>query len=220
MSTDDQRWSRLSALTDPVRRRVYEHVDRSSPCTRDEVADGLGLGRSIVTHHLARLEQEGLVVAEPGPRTGRPGRPAVLYRGGAPPELPGRRYELLARLLAGSLAGAVAGTVAGSTDVRTGDVGSRDLACAARRVGAGSVPARGSDRQRARAALTELGFAPQSRPGRLRATSCPFLAVSAELPEVACSVARALAEGIAEQVQGWSARAVEPERCCVELVHT
>jgi predicted ArsR family transcriptional regulator len=198
---DAQRWAQLGALTDPVRRRVYEQVDLAGSCTRDQIAARLDLSRSLVTHHLARLEHAGLVVGETEGPTGRAGRPAVLYRTGARPELPGRRYELLALLLA---------TAAAAPTTR--------LLAAARGHGAAAVPAGGTDRARARTALTALGFAPQPGRGALQSTSCPFLAVSAAHPEVACAVARGLAEGVVSLLPGWTVEEQPGQRCCVRLL--
>src|SRR5207302_11016993 len=98
--TDELRWARIGALIDPVRRRVFEFVERAGPCTGGTVATELGLGRTLVAHHLERLERVGLVVTESAAPTGRAGRPSVVYALGTRPELPGRRYELLAELLA------------------------------------------------------------------------------------------------------------------------
>jgi predicted ArsR family transcriptional regulator len=196
---DDQRWRRVASLVDPARRRVYELLDRTGPTTRDRLAADLGLGRTLVTHHLARLEQDGLVRSQQEAPTGRAGRPAVLFEVAARPELPGRRYELLAHLLAAS----------GPDPAH--------LLAVARAHGRAAVPPTGSTGRRARTALADLGFAPRLSRGTLQSTCCPFLAVAAEQPEVACTLARGLAEGVAEALPGSAVEPVENERCCVRL---
>jgi predicted ArsR family transcriptional regulator len=196
---DGRRWAQLAVLVDPTRRAVYDVVERAGPCSRDQLAFELGLSRSLVGHHLSRLEGEGLVTAVPGSSSGGVGRPPVLYALAARPGLPDRRYELLAALLA----------EAAPRPAR--------MAAAARRQGAATVPAAGTARARAKAAFLELGFRPVLSRGVLRATSCPFLEVSALRPEVACAVAHSLADGVAGELPGARAEPVRGARCCVQL---
>src|SRR3954447_7401397 len=75
----------VSALDEPVRRALFEHVSRSEAAVgRDEAAEALGLARSTAAFHLDRLAEEGLLAVEYRRRTGRtgpgPGPPAHLYR--------------------------------------------------------------------------------------------------------------------------------------------
>lgn len=196
---DGARWAQLAVLVDPARRALYEAVERGGPCTREQLVSETGMSRTLVSHHLSRLEAQGLVTATPGAPTGRAGRPPVLFALAGRPALPGRRYELLAGVLA----------EAAPRQAR--------LVAAARRQGAAAVPAAGTAVARARAAFLALGFRPVLSRGVLRATSCPFLDVATVRPDVACAVAHGLAEGVAGQLPGARAVPVQGERCCVQL---
>ncbi len=93
----------LGVLAEPQRARIYQLVARHGTRTRQEICDALGLGRTLVTFHLEKLRQAGLV--EPVPETtptGRPGRPAQRYRISGRElnaTVPPRRYDLIAEIL-------------------------------------------------------------------------------------------------------------------------
>src|SRR4051812_12146946 len=97
----------VSALDEPVRRALFEHVSRSEAAVgRDEAAGALGLARSTAAFHLDRLAEEGLLAVESRRRTGRTGpgsgRPAKLYRRAADEvevSVPERHYDLAGQLL-------------------------------------------------------------------------------------------------------------------------
>src|SRR3712207_9506298 len=98
----------LSALDDPVRRRLYDYVcAQRHPVARDEAARGVGVGRPLAAYHLDRLADEGLLTVAYERRSGATGpgagRPAKVYtrsdreiRARGPP----RDYGLAAPLLA------------------------------------------------------------------------------------------------------------------------
>lgn len=100
--------SDLTALADPVRRRLYEAVaDRHAPVGRDEAAEATGITRRLAAYHLDRLAEAGLLAisyARPEGRTGPgAGRPAKRYEpvdDEVSMSLPARDYVLLAHLLA------------------------------------------------------------------------------------------------------------------------
>src|SRR5579885_2681097 len=96
----------LTALADPVRRRLYEVVCDARRPTGREAAAAAGLSRSLAAYHLDRLARSGLLEVSYGRPPGRggpgAGRPAKLYRRAsaefalcAPP----RDYALLAEIL-------------------------------------------------------------------------------------------------------------------------
>ncbi len=98
----------IGALQEPVRRAVYERaVATGEPVSRNEIADALGIGRTLAAHHLDRLVEAGLLEASFARVNGRSGpgagRPAKLYRR-SPAEhalsLPPRDYRMLAEMLA------------------------------------------------------------------------------------------------------------------------
>src|SRR5690242_16183766 len=76
----------LATLTDGVRRAAYRTVlaAGAGPIGRDEVAEALGVGRTLAAFHLDKLVDAGLLEASYARRTGRTGpgagRPAKLYR--------------------------------------------------------------------------------------------------------------------------------------------
>src|SRR5689334_13581456 len=98
----------IGALHEPLRRAVYEHtVAAGEPVSRNDVADALGIGRTLAAHHLDRLVDAGLLEVSYARLTGRTGpgagRPAKLYRRGRAEHalsLPPRDYKVLAEIMA------------------------------------------------------------------------------------------------------------------------
>jgi len=99
----------LAALTDGVRRAAYRAVlaAGTGPVGRDEVAEALGVGRTLAAFHLDKLADAGLLEVSYARRTGRTGpgagRPAKLYRASAAEHVvsvPPRDYRTAAELLA------------------------------------------------------------------------------------------------------------------------
>ena len=96
----------LSALDEPIRRALFDHVSRrAAPVSRDEAAAALGLVRSTAAFHLDRLVAEGLLAVEFQRLTGRSGpgagRPSKLYRRTAAEvavTVPERRYDFAGEL--------------------------------------------------------------------------------------------------------------------------
>src|SRR3954453_15218288 len=101
----------LSALDDPVRRRLYDFVcARDAPVARDEAAAGVGIARPLAAYHLDRLTADGLLDVVRRRLSGRTGpgagRPAKLYRRADVPvavSRPGRRYDPAGELLAAAV---------------------------------------------------------------------------------------------------------------------
>src|SRR5258705_9793168 len=98
----------LAALVDPVRRRAYDTVVAATgPVGRDEVAEALGVGRTLAAFHLDKLVDAGLLDVSFARRSGRSGpgagRTAKLYRRTSTEHtvsLPARAYRSAAELLA------------------------------------------------------------------------------------------------------------------------
>jgi predicted ArsR family transcriptional regulator len=208
--------SALSALDDPVRRRLYDFVvARNVPVGRDEAAAGVGIGRPLAAYHLDKLAEEGLLTVAYERRSGRrgpgAGRPAKLYArsdrefsASAPP----RDYGLAARLLAEAAASDPTGTTA------------RALSDAAERLGR-DVAADATDAPPSVAdALRERGYEPYEDDGVLRLRNCPFHAAAQRHPEVVCAMNQALLRGL---LDGLGADGVDaalepaPGRCCVAI---
>jgi predicted ArsR family transcriptional regulator len=113
MPDRDERLAALTALAEPLRRRLYLLVaSAEEPVSRDGAAAALGLARSVAAFHLDKLAEVGLLDVEfqrpEGRRGPGAGRPAKLYR---PAEhdftftVPERRYEVAASLFAQALEG-------------------------------------------------------------------------------------------------------------------
>lgn len=206
--TDDP-WSRLGALADPVRRRVYRQVaGHDGPIRRDEVAERAGISRALAAYHLDQLVEAGLLTvsfARPSGRGGPgAGRPAKHYAPGGDEfslSLPPRNYGLLAHILADAME-ADAKSLPGPA-----------LAAAARQEGRalgglGLLPA-----------LTRAGFEPMSTgAGGVDLRNCPFGSLSAEHTSLVCGLNLELVRGILSGSGDDPARArLQPRasRCCV-----
>jgi predicted ArsR family transcriptional regulator len=197
----------IGSLSDPTRRRLYVFVSRStSPVSRDEAADELGIPRQTAAYHLDRLASEGLVEIEFSRRSGRSGpgagRPAKLYRKSHRDHevsLPPRRYGLAARILLAA--------------VSSGSVRRRDLVQAARRVGV-EMGENGLDH-----ALEETGYDPVLEEGEVRFRNCPFHALKEEDQRTVCNLNLGLVGGILEGAQDDRTAFLEPSEgyCCVRI---
>src|SRR5436305_13119444 len=101
----------IAALNEPIRRKLYAYiVDRPGAVGREEAAEAVGITRDLAAFHLDKLLEEGLLDVEYRRISGRSGpgagRPAKLYRPSGrhvQVSLPGRRYDLAARLMAEAL---------------------------------------------------------------------------------------------------------------------
>jgi predicted ArsR family transcriptional regulator len=199
----------LSAMADPVRRRLYEFVASSGrPVGRDEAAKAAGVQRSLAAYHLDALAESGLLDVSymrlnerSGPGAGRP---AKLYR---PAEqefafhAPARDYRLLAELLA-----RVATDEGRSLEEVALEAG-RELGAAAE----------GDDVEDV---LRGCGYAPfEAAPGVLRLRNCPFDTVAKEHPELVCVLNAALVRGLLEGAGAAGSSTLEPEpgMCCVAI---
>jgi predicted ArsR family transcriptional regulator len=204
----------VAALTEPVRRALYDAVARSAvPMGRDAAAAAVGISRGLAAFHLDRLVELGLLDASYRRLSGRSGpgagRPAKLYERAAGEHavsVPPRSYDLAAQLLAEA--------VEASRPARAA------LHAAARRTGRALTSAPASlagvvD------ALRRQGFEPRVEDDRVVLANCPFHAIAAAHTELVCGANLALVEGLVEGLAGEATARLEPDpaRCCVVL-HT
>jgi len=207
MGMSEDAISAVGALGDPTRRRAYDLVVAAGRAvSRDEVAQGLGVGRTLAAFHLDKLVEAGLLEVGYGRLGARPpgpgaGRPAKLYRRSESQVaviLPPRSYVEVGALLAEAV----------------------------ERSGA-DLTLQGVARERGRAAsgadmwevLREWGYEPFTRDGDICLRNCPFHALAQEFPPLICGMSLALVTGLAEGA-GWPVRArMRPEKghCCVIL---
>lgn len=212
----------LSALDDPVRRRLYEHVVAAAGgATREEAATAVGIGRSLAAYHLDKLAAEGLLSVRRERRTGRSGpgagRPAKVYSRAereVSVSVPPRDYALLARLLAEAAACDSTGTTRAALEQAAARVG-REMAGEAR-----SSPPR-KERERLLELLRERGYEPAvDEDTTIRLLNCPFHAAACEHPEVVCDMNAALLRGLLDGLgQAGMEAILDPRegRCCVAI---
>ncbi|BCJ31612.1 helix-turn-helix transcriptional regulator, partial [Actinocatenispora sera] len=104
--------SGLSALVDPIRRRLYDYVaGQDSPVRREAAAAAVGISRTLAAYHLDRLTEAGLLAAtyarpegQGGPGAGRPAKHYQRSADEVSVTVPPRTYVLLARLLTDAVA--------------------------------------------------------------------------------------------------------------------
>jgi len=203
----------LAALTDPTRRRAYDYVSAQGDAVgRDEVANALGIGRTLAAYHLDRLADAGLLSIGYGRRSGRTGpgagRPAKLYeRSGreltvsAPP----RDYGLAARLLAHAAASDSGGQTRQALRDAAEALG-REIAAGAR------------DAADLETLLRGRGYEPyEDEPGVVRLRNCPFDAVAQTHPEVVCDMNLSLLGALLADRGSEAVLEPAPGRCCVAI---
>jgi predicted ArsR family transcriptional regulator len=201
----------LAVLAEPVRRAVYEAVlATEEPLGRDDVAEALGIGRTLAAFHLDKLAAAGLLDISYARRTGRSGpgagRPAKLYRRSAAEyevHVPPRDYRTLAQLLADVVEETGAETALQEAARRRG------AEVADEHHGSGLV-----------ALLTALGYAPIRDGDTYRLRNCPFETVARSHPPVVCGANLALIEGalVRAGFAGVTARLDPgPVGCCVAI---
>ncbi|GAA1606374.1 helix-turn-helix transcriptional regulator [Actinoplanes couchii] len=190
----------VAALADGVRRAAYRRVADAGgdPVGRDEVAETLGVGRTLAAHHLDRLVEAGLLEVSYQRRSGRTGpgagRPAKMYRiapGEHTVSVPPRSYRSAAEMLA-------------ETIERTG--AEETLYAVAREQGRAQP-----------ADLTALGYSPTGEDDRIILRNCPFHQLAEQFPPLICGMNLAMLEGALAGSE-WTPRMdPAPGRCCVTL---
>jgi predicted ArsR family transcriptional regulator len=209
--------ARLATLEDPLRRRLYDLVARSSePVGREQAAAAASIGRTLAAYHLDKLVEQGLLTAtyrRPEGRAGPgAGRPAKLYARAereVAVSVPQREYELAA----GLLADAAEQDETGAARERLHEVAER----------AGRLAGTALPRSRSiEAALRERGYEPfYDEEGVLRARNCPFHKLAAEHRDLVCGMNVAFVKGLLEGLETTSPEVgldPQPGRCCVTVV--
>jgi predicted ArsR family transcriptional regulator len=206
----------VSALDEPIRRAVFDHVSRSdTPVSRDEAAAAVGLARSTAAFHLDRLVDEGLLAVEFRRLTGRTGpgagRPSKLYTraaGEVAVTVPERHYDFAGHLLLTAIEEATrTGAAVGEALRRTADRAGRALAA-----GGGSLEE----------ILEDHGFEPRpDGDGGLLLGNCPFHRLARQHTEIVCHLNLDLLRGAAAGAgDRRHTMVLDPGigRCCVRAV--
>lgn len=218
--------SALSALSEPVRERLYTFIRAAAhPMSREEAATGAGISPKLAAFHLEKLVAVGLL--EVSPRTEHRRR----SRGRAPKlysitkrefsvAIPARRYELLGEILIEALS------------VDDDDRSARKALDAASRAGRAAgerirhernLGRVGPERALGAAAefLAEAGFEPyRSGPQTLQLRNCPFRGLARRWPELVCEINHAYLESLVRGVGSERVKALrQPPNgmCCVAL---
>ena len=219
MASDDgsdfeQRLGAVSALVDPLRRRIYDAVARSEePLGREIVAARVGVPRSTAAFHLDRLAAEGLLDVEFRRLSGRTGpgsgRPAKVYRRAdvdVSVIVPRRHYELAGEVMAEAIGRAI------GEGVPVRDALREAATRAGRRLAAASADL--DD------ALERAGLEPRADGDDTVLGTCPFHRLMRENPAVVCDLNHAMLCGMADAVGSDSARVqLDPGSggCCIRI---
>ncbi|MFG2099791.1 helix-turn-helix transcriptional regulator [Micromonospora echinaurantiaca] len=209
------RWTAVTALADPSRRALYDHVrHQDHPVSREEAADATGISRGLAAFHLDKLVDAGLLRAHyqapPDQPRGR-GRSPKVYEpagDGLAVTIPERRYELIAEILADAVA---------EDPTRADDAARRLAGQRGRDLGAGLA----ADGCGILSALDGLGFEPRPDASRrVLLHNCPFHALATRHTALVCGLNHAFLTGLLDGLGGAGAEArlaPRPGACCVEL---
>ncbi|MGH2680690.1 MAG: helix-turn-helix transcriptional regulator [Actinomycetota bacterium] len=173
----------ISALQDPTRRRILLDFFVHQPeWTSAEVAETVGVHRTVAHGHLERLVALGYLVSSQ--RRGTSGKPAKLYRlAGRQIDLsyPVRRFARLSALLAEGL--------------RSARDGTRLAREAGRRYGASLVSTHADSPGSVLAQLAPLGAKYSLTGDEVRADNCIFRQACEAAEEVVCELHAGILEG-------------------------
>jgi predicted ArsR family transcriptional regulator len=230
MTHDDfaKRVAGVAALDDPIRRDLYLYVSaQSSPVSRDQASDALGIARHTAKFHLDKLAEEGLLDTSfkrlserRGPGAGRPTKLYARSSRQLSVTLPERHYDLAGQLLATAIEDAAAqgSTLAAALKVAASEWG-RNVADQARAT-AGPRPSPERLFGCTCQALAENGYEPHRSGGAIVLRNCPFDALAREHTELVCGMNLAILDAAMEQLPEISLAArlePSPDRCCVVL---
>jgi predicted ArsR family transcriptional regulator len=201
----------ITALGDPVRRRLYDYVvAQDHEVGRAEAADAAGIQRTLAAFHLDRLAGAGLLDVvfrrPPGKAGPGAGRPAKLYRRSAVEHavsLPPRDYGTAAVLLA---------------EVVDALGAEAELEEVARRHGRSAGASAKGDIEEV---LARQRYAPYREGDAVRMRNCPFHTLARDFPPLMCGMNLALVEGLLDGMGETGLSAClrpRPGECCVEII--
>ncbi|WP_035737900.1 helix-turn-helix transcriptional regulator [Glycomyces arizonensis] len=203
----------LDALSNPVRRRVYDYVAAHRvPVRRDQVAEAANISRTLAAYHLDRLADAGLLTtgyARPegrgGPGAGRPAKQYAPARDEVSVTIPPRDYGLFAEILLDAV------TAADAAAMRSA------LADAAEQRGR-TIDETNTDLL---ATLTNCGYEPHvTECDDIELHNCPFHRVAQRETELVCGMNRAFLRGVLAARDAGPDRvelAPAPGHCCVVI---
>lgn len=217
----------VAALSDDLRRRMYDFIRRSGrPVTRDEAAQCVGISRKLAAFHLDKLVDVGLLSAGYAQPAGlrRVGRAPKVYE---PTDLhvqvsiPPREHGLLADILLRAVRAQSPAESARDAALRVAAERGRDLGRAERdQLKPGRL---GAERALTCAGhlLERHGFEPERATSTLmRLQNCPFHPMAARDPGLVCAINQAFLAGVLDGLGATTLDATlapRPGACCVEL---
>jgi len=213
-------------LSEPTRRRIYDSVrNADAALSREDVAVRTGINRRLVSFHLDRLAEGGLLsvgYARPsgrsGPGAGRPAKQFTATTADVDITIPPRRYDIAARVLAEAIDTAGVGVDVKAHALSIAEQQGRHIG--GLRAAGGQIDATQAV-ELAVTALTDLGYEPEiDGGGDVRLRNCPFDAVVAVAPTLVCDANVCFVGGILDGLgaTGLSARLVGPrDGCCVAV---
>lgn len=215
--------SGIGALADATRRLLYEYVVAQRDAVgREQAARALSLPAHTASHHLDRLVEGGLLVAEYRRLSGRTGpgagRPSKLYRRSdreITVSLPPRRYDLVGAILAAAVEQAGTGTPLAEA---LADSAHREGEVLGRAAGADAA-----DLHALSATLAGQGYEPHVTDDEVVLVNCPFDALAQRHTALICGVNQSFVQGVADGLGCADVAArLEPEagHCCVRARRT
>jgi len=215
----------VAVLGDGVRRRVYAFARAATtPVTREDTAQSVGITRKLAAFHLDRLVDAGLLTSRPADRAEhrRVGRTPKVYQ---PSDveirvgIPARHHDLLAEILVDALApGASMDSVTEAAVRVASERGRADGRCVHR---AGQPTSTEDDVGRAVHVLRDCGYEPvRIDENVVRLRNCVFAPIAARSQELVCTLHHAYVSGLLTGVGATDATAVlapTPGVCCVEV---
>jgi predicted ArsR family transcriptional regulator len=178
-------FSQLALVADPVRLQILRRLSEGGPASVTELAAAADVHVNTARPHVAALEEARVLVRTAGEPAGR-GRPADRYALAEDWRLPGDDLHGLAELLAGLLVRVAPGREEIESFGRDwgrfllGRPGGHDLHR--------DLPP----------ALERLGFQARMDGDEVQLSSCPCPLVSPQRPDLLCSLAVAVIDGLAD----------------------
>lgn len=213
----------VGALSDPVRRELYEYVVAQHDAVgRKQAAKAVGAPEHTAKFHLDRLVEEGLLSVEYRRLTGKTGpgagRPSKLYRRSEAQievSLPGRQYDLMGGILAAAVERNDSPEMQQALKVVAHAAGlSAGEAHAAASIAASEPLTEIAD------ALAEEDFEPVREGDVVRLRNCPFDHLAKDHTQLVCGVNQNYVQGVVDGIGcGCAHASLEPEAgyCCVTI---
>jgi predicted ArsR family transcriptional regulator len=212
-------WPLVAVLSEPRRREVYDFVAaHDNPVTRDDVAEGLGIARSLAAFHLDKLADGGLLeisFGRPpgrtgGPGSGRPSKQYVVTGTQIDVSVPRRRYDIAGRILAKAVARS-----SGRRARSARDVAIKVAHEEGKRLGEEhATPGRTTTHRaltRVEQTLSTVGYQPALEGSSVRLRNCPFHSLTEVAPRLVCEVNESFIDGVVEGLG--SSDMVEADLC-------